>query len=295
MFGEKISRGPKVDGWLEQLRQAEPGMQRGELVHHNLRTDANVCDAHQRALLDYVDSRAGVVTHSEAADLFADCLSQLCATEPICTQADNSANRLATAPFDRLSRIVDGDSFVKYNLLPGSKRRVPRRFRGKTSVRSKVRLDEIRKLGLTASRLRGNIGGSVVFASSAEIADRRSRDEINDNDVRNRLGLDDPRFGRDRFMVAYIYAADRVPGDEFYRPTVLDAGWSAVSAAFLSSEPGTAKPGRTQDIGTGEPAEPEVLHRTLLAQEVENVMVLGPLTTDPPDNYKAVRLGLGEA
>lgn len=197
-------------------------------------------------------------------------------------------------PFARLSRVVDGDAFIKFNFFPGNKRRVPRRYRGKTSVRSKVRLDEIRIRGLTASQLHRNIGGPVVFTSSAEIADRRGRNEISDNDVRNRLGLDDPRFGRDRFMVAYIYAAARVPGDECYRPTVLDAGWSAVSAAFLPSEPGIAKPGRTQDLSTGEAAEPEVVHRTFPAKEVEHVMVLGPLTTDPPDNYKARRLGPGE-
>jgi hypothetical protein len=161
------------------------------------------------------------------------------------------------------------------------------------SVRPKLRLDEIRKLGLTPSQLTGDIGGAVVFATSAEIADQRSRDEINDHNVRDRLGLDDPRFGQDRFMVLYTYVADRVPDDEFYRPTVFDAGWSDTSAAFLPSRPGTAIPGRTQDLTTGEPAELEVLHRTFPADQVEEFVVLGPLTGNPPDDYKPVRLGLG--
>ena len=109
--------------------------------------------------------------------------------------------------------------------------------------------------------------------------------------MRDRLGLDDAGpFGRDGFMVLYVYRAERVPEDRFFRPTVLDAGWRGASIAFLPSPPGLAQPGRTQNLATGEPAEPEVLHAAIAAAEVEECLIAGPLTQDPPDAYKAIRL-----
>ncbi|MCY2994633.1 MAG: hypothetical protein NTY19_43245 [Planctomycetota bacterium] len=109
--------------------------------------------------------------------------------------------------------------------------------------------------------------------------------------MRDRLGLDDRySFGRGQFMVVYMYGADRVTGGECYRPTVFDAGWKASAIAFLPSAPGPAQPGRTQDLATGSPSEPEVLHAVFPAAEVEACVVLGPLTNDPPETYKSVRL-----
>ena len=91
-------------------------------------------------------------------------------------------------------------------------------------------------------------------------------------------------------MVIYVYEADRVADGAFYRPTVLDAGWKGSAIAFLPSPPGPARPGQTQDLATGLPAEPEVLHAVFPAAQVQEIVIAGPLTQDPSNHYKTVRL-----
>jgi hypothetical protein len=291
MFGGPTPSGGKLSIWLDQFQQSEPATQRGALVHLNLLEDGNVSEPHQRALYEHVESQPPVSTPEEAARLYDRFLCELGSRGPVCTQPNNAKNRIGGVPFARLSRVVGGDAFMKYNFYATNKRKVPQRHRSTRAVQTKVRLEQIRKKGVQFDRLRGNIGGAVVFASGVEILERHKRNEIEADGVRNRLGLDDVgRFGRDGFMVGYVYDAGRAPGGEFFRPTVLDAGWADVSAAFLPSEEGSARPGRTQDLSTGDRAEPEVLHRSFPANEVEACQILGPLADDPPDAYKSVRL-----
>ena len=291
MFGNPVPDDEKVANWLDQFRRSEPTSQRGALVHENLLQDANVCGADQRTFMDFIAAQPTPATPEAAARQYEAFLAQRDAGGTPCLREDNQANHLSARPSSRLARVVGGEAFMKYNFYATNKRKVPRRHRAPVTVQTGVRLRQLKKKGVQTANLQRDIGGPVVFATSADIADRQRQGEVSADDVRNRLGLDDSlRFGRGQFMVVYEYAADRVPGQKFARPTVLDADWSDVSAAFLPSVSGPAQAGRTQDLATGLAAEPEVLHRSFPANEVETCDVLGPLANDPPDDYRTVRL-----
>ena len=51
-----------------------------------------------------------------------------------------------------------------------------------------------------------------------------------------------------------------------------------------------AQPGLTQDLTTGQEAEPEVVQRSLPAAQVDECIAMGPLADDPSVTYKKVRL-----
>lgn len=294
MFGQQIGDDERTQAWLALLRQAEPETRRGELAARNLLDDGNVCAALQKGLLDFIASEPPTATPDAAAEQYDRFLQRLHQAVPPCRHPDNSANQLPNAPFLRLARAVDGDAFVKYNYLPTNKRKVPRAHRARPAVKTKIRLREIAKRGVRLGALRGMIGKSVAFASSDDLAERHRSGTMPVEEMRDRLGLDDPaRFGRDRFMVIYVYGADRVADGMFFRPTVLDAGWKGSAIAFLPSPGGPARPGRTQDLATGQRAEPEVLHAVFPAAEVEACLVGRRLTRDPSATYKSVRLATG--
>jgi hypothetical protein len=180
---------------------------------------------------------------------------------------------------------------LKYNYLATSNRKVPRYHRASPPVKTKIRLRELQKRGIQTAALRGSIGRSVVFATSDDVVTRYQAGTVDADGARDRLGLDDAgTYGRDQFMVIYVYEAARVADGIFYRPTVLDAGWKGSAIAFLPSPSGPARPGQTQDLATGLPAEPEVLHAVFPAAQVQEIVIAGPLTKDPSSNYKTVRL-----
>ncbi len=295
MFGRDVDD-KGMEGWLDLLRQAEPETRRGELVARNLLEDANVCSALHGLLNGFLDGETIATTPDDAArqyDRFPETLAESGAP---CQHPENTANQLPGAPFEQLARAVDGNAFVKYNYLPTNKRKVPRHHRASPAVKTKIRLRELATRGVRIEDLRGSIGKDVVFATSHNIAMENQRGAVSVDEMRDRLGLDDAGpFGRDGFMVIYVYGAHRVSEGRFYRPTVLDAGWKGAGIAFLPSppniaQPDIAQPGRTQNLATGEPAEPEVLHAAIAAAEVEVCLIAGPLTQNPPETYKAIRL-----
>ncbi|NLF69797.1 MAG: hypothetical protein GX575_12175 [Candidatus Anammoximicrobium sp.] len=291
MFGQATVADAKLEAWLDLLRQAEPTTRRGALIERNLRDDANVCPALQQDLRDFVAAQSPAATPDDAAEQYERFLQDLHQDGPPCQHPDNIVNQIPTAPPPRLARSVDGDAFLKYNYLPANNRKVPRYHRASPSVKTKIRLRELQRRGVQTAALRGSIGRSVVFATSDSVATRYQAGTLAADGVRDRLGLDDPvPYGRDQFMVIYVYEVARVADGAFYRPTVLDAGWKGSAIAFLPSPPGPARPGQTQDLATGLPAEPEVLHAVFPAAQVQEIVVAGPLTQDPSNHYKTVRL-----
>lgn len=291
MFGQPTVSDAKLQAWLDLLRQAESVSRRGALIERNLRDDANVCPALQQELRDFVAGQSPAATPDDAAEQYERFLQDLHQDGPPCQHPDNIVNQIPTAPLPRLARSVDGDAFLKYNYLPANNRKVPRYHRASPSVKTKIRLRELQRRGVQTAALRGSIGESVVFATSDRVATGYQAGTLVADGVRDRLGLDDPvPYGQDQFMVIYVYEAARVADVAFYRPTVLDAGWKGSAIAFLPSPPGPARPGQTQDLATGLPAEPEVLHAVFPASQVEEIVIAGPLTQDPSKHYRTVRL-----
>jgi len=291
MFGQATVADAMLQTWLDLLRQAEPTTCRGALIERNLQDDANVCPSLQQELRDFVAAQPPAVTPDDADDQYERFLRRLHQNRPPCQHLDNVGNKIPTPPFPRLARSVDGDAFLKYNYPATNNRKVPRYHRASPSVKTKIRLRELQRRGVQTDALRGSIGKSVVFATSDRVATRYQAGTLAADGVRDRLGLDDPGpYGRDQFMVIYVYEAARVADGAFYRPTVLDAGWKGSAIAFLPSPPGPARPGQTQDLATGLPAEPEVLHAVFPASQVEEIVIAGPLTQDPSKHYKTVRL-----
>jgi hypothetical protein len=294
VFGQPNVADSKIRSWLELLRQAEPDTRRGELMVRNLLEDANVCPALQQQLRDFMAAEPAATTPDQAAEQLERFLQQIRQPDPPCQHPDNTANRLANAPFARLARAVDGDSFLKFNYLPTNKRKVPRYHRADPALKAKIRLRLLTNRGVRIEELRGSIGGGIVFATSSDLVERYPPDAVDADQVRDRLGLDDSGpYGQGQFMVVYVYDAARVADDRFYRPTVLDAGWRSSAIAFLPSPAVRPQPGRTQDLATGEPAESEVLHAVFPATEILQCIIAGPLQRNPSDRYKAIRLGTG--
>jgi hypothetical protein len=291
MFGPSTVADAKLQAWLDLLRQAEPATRRGALTERNLRDDVNVCPALQQELRDFVAAQPPAAMPDDASQQYDRFLQDLHQNRPPCQHPDNAGNQMSITPFPRLARSVDGDAFLKYNYLATNNRKVPRYHRASPPVKTKIRLRELQKRGTQAAALRGSIGRSVVFATSDDVVTRYQAGTLNADGLRNRLGLDDASpYGRGQFMVIYVYEAARVADGTFYRPTVLDAGWKGSAIAFLPSPPGPARPGQTQDLATGLPAEPEVLHAVFPAAQVQEIVIAGPLTGDPSSNYKNVRL-----
>ncbi len=293
MFGQP-NVDSKIRNWLELLGQAVPETRRGELMVRNLLEDANVCPALQQQLRDFVAAEPAAGIPDQAAEQFQRFLQETRQPDPPCQHPDNLANRLPEAPFARLARAVDGEAFYKYNYLPTNKRKVPKYHRADPAVKAKIRLRELHNRGIRIEQLRGAIGGGIVFATSSNMVERYPSDAVNADQIRDRLGLDDSGpYGQGQFMVIYVYDVDRVAHGRFYRPTVLDAGWWSSAIAFLPSAAVAPQPGRTQDLGTGKPAETEVLHAVFPAAEISQCIIAGPFRRDPSDRYKAIRLGTG--
>ena len=94
-------------------------------------------------------------------------------------------------------------------------------------------------------------------------------------------------------MVVFRYGADRLPDGAAYRPTVLDMSVSPTAAAWLPSDAATQETGFTQHLDTGEPACPEVLHKSFPASEVSALDATEAMSSDPSTGYRAVRLRAG--
>jgi hypothetical protein len=294
VFGQPTVADSKIHSWLELLRQAEPETRRGELMVRNLLEDVNVCPTLQEQLRDFIAVEPSAATADQAAEQLDRFLQQIRLPAPPCQHPDNTTNRLPNAPFARLARCVDGDAFLKYNYLPTNKRKKPRYHRAKPALEAKIRLQELEVRGIRIEELRGSIAAATVFATSSDLVDRYPPNAVDADQVRDRLGLDDSGpYGQGQFVVVYVYDAARIADGRFYRPTVLDAGWGSSAIAFLPSPVAPPQPGYTQDLATGQPAEPEVLHTVFPAAEISQCIVAGPLQRDPSDRYKAIRLGTG--
>ena len=197
----------------------------------------------------------------------------------------NSGNRLPAATFGRFARVVSAEAFAQYMVTPQAK--TNRRLQRK-GVGARLAADRISAVGADARRLVGQIGRDPSFAARSESLRPQADGSYDADAIRNRLGLDDARtFQRGTWLVLMRYGDTKVPGSICYRPTVLDAGWYP---AFRPSPPGPAAPGWTQHLETGEQGCEEVIHAPFDANQLDAFELVGPLRTDPPDAYKAVRL-----
>ena len=126
------------------------------------------------------------------------------------------------------------------------------------------------------------------FAARSESVQPQADGSYDADEIRNRLGLDDARtYKLGTWLVLMRYDDAKLPGSVCYRPTVLDAGWYP---AFRPSPPGPSAPGWTQHLQTGGQGCEEVIHAPFEANTLDAFELVGPLRTDPPDAYKAVRL-----
>jgi hypothetical protein len=285
MFGMPTDPNSKAGRWLEKLADAEVDTRLGALVCKNLREDSNVCPEYENAVNQRLETRDEPATPAEAVTAYKALLDHLKSTGNTFDGPHNSGNGLSPVPFPRLGRVVTLPDFMVYNIFGG--RALPIHYLD--GVGKRIAQSQIAKVAPSPKDLRMNIGGATVFAApEGNLSGTTDADEM-----RNRLGLDDDaRFGRGRSMVFESYEASRVPGSQCYRPTVLDAGWSPSSGAFLPHTGGTSVThGWTQDLRTGDQGVPEVIHAPFPASEMEGFEVLGPCVEDPPADYRSKRLG----
>lgn len=160
MFGGPTPADDKLQKWSVQFRQAEPATRRGELVHRNLLQDANVGREDRQRFYDAVAAGDEPSTPDEAVTLYETFLGDRNGSGPACCHSDNRHNRMDATGLPAMARVVDGDAFLKYNFFATNKRKVPRRHRATRPVRTKIRLNELQKKGITTNQLRGAIGGS---------------------------------------------------------------------------------------------------------------------------------------
>jgi hypothetical protein len=284
MFGQAPPAIGKIADWLQYLKAADSSSRAGELMHKSLLEDGNVCAEYGDQTRQFVESQPATVQPQAAQSTYHGLLSHLKANGCRYCGPHNSGNRLSAATFGRFARVVSAEAFAQHNLTPQVKtnRRLQRR------VGAKLAADRISAIGGDTRRLVGQIGRDPAFAARSESVQPQADGSFDADEIRNRLGLDDARtFPRGTRLVVMRYREAQVPGSICYRPTVLDAGWYP---AFRPSPPGPAAPGWTQHLQTGGQGCEEVIHAPFEANTLDAFELIGPLGTDPPDAYKAVRL-----
>ena len=292
MFGSTPPTTGKLYIWLEHLRGAESATKIGQLVQKNLLEDWNVPASYYTEVYNYVESQVEVTSSDEASRLYQAILDHLKNHGMSFSDPHNQQNCLPAIPFPKLGRVIALPLFMRYNVLGPSK--TPKKnLTG--PLRAKIALSELRKkIGNDPTKLQSNIGSDPTWACDAATFGPRP-ETVDPGEIRDCLGLDDSqRFAAGEYLVLTIYDSANIPGGECFRPTVLDAGWWPVSAAFLPNTLDPVSPasaGKTQHLKTGQPSADEVLHRPFPANLVESFHAIGPLRTDPPSDYKQVRLG----
>lgn len=275
--------------WLTELEKAVPDTNLGALVATNLRRDPNVPAKIRDEFAQSVASAAPPVAPNKAVQTYVESLDSLRQNGLGFDSPANEANRLAAIPFETLVRAVDVAAFSVHNLGvtrdraedPQLQRQIARRVAASGGPR------------IEPSMLRGNIGGLCVWATEPPALTDPDGTRVPPDEMRDRLGLDDPdRFGQGKEMILFLYGSAAVPEGRSYRPTVLDAGWCPVAAAFLPSDP--AEPtGMTQHLATGEPSAREAIHQPFPAGELDEIQATDVFTSDPPIAYRGVRLANG--
>ena len=290
MFGDSALDSPKETRWLALLEKAESSQnpQWGLLVAKNLREDSNVPSGRAQPFRDYLQAQPEAQSPDEAVRLLRSAVDELRRNGPTFVSDANSACRLSEPPFGQVARAVDIKSFGEHNL--GLSARALR----KASFRSHV-AERVRGGYVSASVLKGNVGSpNGVWATDAQEIVGDSADPLDAHEVRDMLGLDDMgRFGRAEHVVFFSYGSGQIPDGAAYRPTVLDAAVSPMAAAWFPSDASTQEMGFTQDLATGQPTCPEIIHRPFPANEISALDASEALSTDPSTNYRTVRLGAG--
>jgi hypothetical protein len=285
MFGQAPPAIGKIADWLQYLKAVDSSSRAGELMHKSLLEDGNVCNGYGEQARQFIESQPATVHPQGAQGTYHGLLSHLKANG--CRYCDpyNDGNRLSAAAFGRFARVVSAEAFAQHNLTPQVKtnRRSLRR-----AVGAELTANRISAIGGDTRRLVGQIGSDPSFAARSESVQPQADGSFDADEIRNRLGLDDARnFPRRTWLVVMRYREAQVPDGTCYRPTVLDAGWYP---AFRPSPPGPPAPGWTQHLQTGGRGCEEVIHAPLDANQLDAFDLIGPLGTDPPDAYKAVRL-----
>jgi hypothetical protein len=276
--------------WLEMLSQAEldGNPQWGALVAKNFQEDPNVATEREARFRECIEQAPEVQSSDEAARLLRSALGELLRDGLGFDSEDNEACCISDVPFGEFARGVDVVSFGQWNLGMSARRIRKATFRAHVAKR-------VRDGDITVDMLRGDVGSpNGVWATDREEVTDDAGNLLRADDVRDRLGLDDPgRFGAGEHMVFFAYSADGVPDGAAYRPTVVDTGVWPMASAWLPSDATTHETGLTQHLASGRPACPEVLHRPFPANEVSGLMVSEALATDPSTGYRDIRLAGG--
>lgn len=285
MFGRPGGTAPKVKTWLRHLKNFDPHKKKGELIAKNLLEDANVPIERGDKFIQAINRPAR--TPEQAQELYEDALKELDMAGFAFDSQYNEPNRLKQAPFKEAAKVVDLNNFLEYNYEDGEVI-LSKELDKSDYVAQKAH--EINSGNITVSDLVGKLGGKAyIFITSANSIKEQGTRLKQADVIRNSLGLDNKDlYGSGNYLVCLFYGIGKNTG-KLYRPTVLDAG--VENHAFLPSRAGKkATFGKTQHLETGKPTHPEIIHRNFAAEQVQEMKCTGPLLTDPPDGYKAIRL-----
>jgi hypothetical protein len=287
MFGQDgDTHTEKESAWLDALRSVSlpHNDSWGALVAANFLEDKNTAPARSAVFRQAIESAERATSPDEAKRVLQNALGEVNRPGNSFDSANNDACRLASVPFGELARAVDVKNFGAYIL--GDTDTDWRRKEDRLQLAARVRAGTI-----TQADLGGNVGSPYgVWATDAESVCGKGTGSQQAADLRDRLGLDDPdRFGEGEPMIVLSYHADKIPDGAAYRPTVVDAGGFAVSAAWLPSSPGGAT-GFTQDLRTGKPSCPEIIHKPFPARQVASLTATEGFATGPATGYRQERL-----
>jgi len=287
MFGQEgDTHTVKESAWLDAMRSVSPPHNDswGVLVAANFREDKNTAPARAAVFRQAIESAERTTSADEANKVLHNALGEVNRPENRFDSASNDACRLGSVPFDQLARAVDVKNFGE-RILQATGMNLRQKDR-RVHLAARVRAGTI-----TPADLGGDVGGqNGVWATDAHSVCGKGTDPQQAADIRDRLGLDDPdRFGEGEPMIVLSYQADKIPDNAVYRPTVVDAGGFAVSAAWLPSSPADAT-GFTQDLRTGQPSCPEIIHKPFQARQVASLTAMEGFATGPATGYRQERL-----
>ena len=287
MFGQDgDTHSEKESFWLDAMRSVSLSHNDcwGALVAANFLEDKNTAPVRAAVFRQAIESAERATSADEANKVLHNAVGEVNLPKNRFDSAKNDACRLGSVPFRELARTVDVKNFGAYIL--GDTDTDWRRKEDRLQLAARVRRGTI-----TQADLGGKVGSPYgVWATDAQSVCGKGTDPQQAADLRDRLGLDDPdRFGEGEPMILLSYSADTIPGGAAYRPTVVDAGDSPASAAWLPNSPADAT-GFTQDLRTGQPNCPEILHKPFPARQVANLTATEGLVTGPADGYRHPRL-----
>ena len=287
MFNE--SEIPVREEWLVALSETtlDGNDLWGRLVVKNLQEDLNCPQGRRDAFRGALDQKLPLPDRTRARDTMWKVIEEINSQGFTFTSPSNAACALGPSPFPSLVRVMDIGNFAQWNFYGVDTSRF-----GDASYPAQI-ASRIKAGSIDPTMLTGEVGAPTgVWATDREQVLRDDGTFVEHPDqVRNRLGLDDPeRFRAGENLVVLSYEAACVPVP-VYRPTVLDTG-GAMAAAWMPSEPATDPTGFTQHLTYGGRGSPEILHRPFPATEVTSVKLHGPLQGPPSTEYRALRLGM---